>query len=452
MICLYNFSLNLKTGGNMRKKVIIMGAAGRDFHNFNVFFKDKEEYEVVCFTATQIPNIENRKYPKELSGKLYPDGIPILPESELPELIKKHEVDYVVFSYSDVSHNYVMERASLALSRGANFLLLSPEDTMIKSNKPVIAVCAVRTGCGKSQTTRYVGNVLKNMGKKVAVVRHPMPYGDLVKQRVQRFKNFNDLDKHNCTIEEREEYEPHLRMGFTVFAGVDYGDILKEAEKEADVILWDGGNNDTPFYKPDLHIVVADPHRPCHEILYHPGHTNLKMADVVVINKIDTSSVDNIETVRRNIMLNNPDAIIIDAASPIFVEEPEKIRGKRVLVVEDGPTLTHGEMSYGAGYVAAKRFGAKEIIDPRKFAVGSIIETYHKYPNTGSVLPAMGYGEKQIKELEKTINNSDAEMVIIATPIDLGRLIKINKEFVRTYYELQVIGKPSLEDIIKERI
>jgi len=436
----------------MRKKVIIMGAAGRDFHNFNVFFKDKEEYEVVCFTATQIPNIENRKYPKELSGKLYPDGIPILPESELPELIKKHEVDYVVFSYSDVSHNYVMERASLALSRGANFLLLSPEDTMIKSNKPVIAVCAVRTGCGKSQTTRYVGNVLKNMGKKVAVVRHPMPYGDLVKQRVQRFKNFDDLDKHNCTIEEREEYEPHLRMGFTVFAGVDYGDILKEAEKEADVILWDGGNNDTPFYKPDLHIVVTDPHRPCHEILYHPGHTNLKMADVVVINKIDTSSVDNIETVRRNIMLNNPDAIIIDAASPIFVEEPEKIRGKRVLVVEDGPTLTHGEMSYGAGYVAAKRFGAKEIIDPRKFAVGSIIETYHKYPNTGSVLPAMGYGEKQIKELEKTINNSDAEMVIIATPIDLGRLIKINKEFVRTYYELQVIGKPSLEDIIKERI
>ncbi len=436
----------------MRKKVIIMGAAGRDFHNFNVFFKDKEEYEVICFTATQIPNIENRKYPKELSGKLYPEGIPILPESELQELIRKNDVKYVVFSYSDVSHNYVMERASLALANGANFMLLSPTETMIKSKKPVISVCAVRTGCGKSQTTRYVGNVLKNMGKKVAVIRHPMPYGDLVKQKVQKFVNFEDLDKHQCTIEEREEYEPHIRMGFTVFAGVDYGDILKEAEKDADIILWDGGNNDTPFYKPDIHIVVTDPHRPCHEILYHPGHTNLKMADIVVINKIDTSPVENIETVRKNIMNNNPNALIIDAASPIFVEDHTKIKGKRVLVVEDGPTLTHGEMSYGAGYVAAKRFGAKEIIDPRKFAVGSIVETYHKYPNTGNVLPAMGYGEKQIQELEKTINNSDADIVIIATPIDLGRLIKINKPYVRTTYELQVIGKPTLEDVIRERL
>lgn len=436
----------------MRKKVIIMGAAGRDFHNFNVFFKDKEEYEIVCFTATQIPNIENRKYPKELSGKLYPEGIPILPESELQELIRKNNVKYVVFSYSDVSHNYVMERASLALANGANFMLLSPTDTMIESNKPVVSVCAVRTGCGKSQTTRYVGNVLKNMGKKVAVIRHPMPYGDLVRQKVQKFVNFEDLDKHQCTIEEREEYEPHIRMGFTVFAGVDYGEILKEAEKDADIILWDGGNNDTPFYKPDIHIVVTDPHRPCHEILYHPGHTNLKMADIVVINKIDTSPVENIETVRKNIMNNNPNALIIDAASPIFVEDHTKIKGKRVLVVEDGPTLTHGEMSYGAGYVAAKRFGAKEIIDPRKFAVGSIVETYHKYPNTGNVLPAMGYGEKQIQELEKTINNSDADIVIIATPIDLGRLIKINKPYVRTTYELQVIGKPTLEDVIKERL
>ncbi len=436
----------------MRKKVIIMGAAGRDFHNFNVFFRDNEEYEVVCFTANQIPNIDNRRYPKELSGKLYPDGILIYPESELEELIKKHNVKYVVFSYSDVSHNYVMDRASLALANGANFFLLSPEDTMLKSKKPVIAICAVRTGCGKSQTTRYVGNVLKNMGKKVAVVRHPMPYGDLVKQKVQKFEKFEDLDKHNCTIEEREEYEPHIRMGFTVFAGVDYEEILKEAEKEADVILWDGGNNDTPFYKPDLHIVVTDPHRPCHEILYHPGHTNLKMADVVVINKIDTSPVENIETVRKNIMNNNPGAIIVDAASPIFVEEPNKIRGKKVLVVEDGPTLTHGEMAYGAGYVASKRYGAKEIIDPRKYAVGSIIETYHKYPNTGNVLPAMGYGEKQIRELEETINKADADVVVIATPIDLGRLIKINKPYLRTYYELQVIGKPLLDDIIKERI
>lgn len=436
----------------MRRRTIIMGAAGRDFHNFNVFFKDKEEYEVICFTATQIPNIENRKYPKELSGKLYPNGIPILPESELAELIKKNDVKYVVFSYSDVSHNYVMERASLVLSNGANFMLLSPLETMIKSKKPVISICAVRTGCGKSQTTRYVGNVLKNMGKKVAVIRHPMPYGDLVKQRVQKFVKAEDLDKHNCTIEEREEYEPHIRMGFTVFAGVDYGEILKEAEKNADVILWDGGNNDTPFYKPDIHIVVTDPHRPCHEILYHPGHTNLKMADVVVINKIDTSPVENIETVRKNIMNNNPNAIIIDAASPIFVEDHKKIKGKKVLVVEDGPTLTHGEMSYGAGYVAAKRYGAKEIVDPRKFAVGSIIETYHKYPNTGNVLPAMGYGEKQVKELEKTINNADADVVIIATPIDLGRLIKINKPYVKTNYELQIIGKPTLEEIIKERL
>lgn len=436
----------------MRNKVIVMGAAGRDFHNFNVFFKDKEEYEVVCFTATQIPNIENRKYPKELSGRLYPEGIPIFSEAELPEIIKKNNIKYVVFSYSDVSHNYVMERASLALANGANFILLSPTETMIKSTKPVISVCAVRTGCGKSQTTRYVGNILKKMGKKVAVIRHPMPYGDLVKQRVQKFVNFEDLEKNQCTIEEREEYEPHIRMGFTVFAGVDYCDILKEAEKDADIILWDGGNNDTPFYKPDIHIVVTDPHRPCHEILYHPGHTNLKMADIVVINKIDTSPVENIETVRKNVMINNSHALIIDAASPIFVEDHTKIKGKRVLVVEDGPTLTHGEMSYGAGYVAAKRFGSKEIVDPRRFAVGSIIETYHKYPNTGNVLPAMGYGEKQIQELEMTINSADADVVIIATPIDLGRLIKINKPYVRTNYELQVIGKPTLEDIIRERL
>ena len=434
-----------------RKKVIIMGAAGRDFHNFNVFFRDNEEYEVVCFTATQIPNIEGRKYPPELAGKLYPDGIPIYPESELPELIKKHNVDFVVFAYSDVPHKYVMDRGSIAMAAGANFLLLGPRDTMIKSSKPVIAVGAVRTGCGKSQTTRFIAKVLKDMGKKIAVIRHPMPYGDLVKQRVQRFETFEDMDRYECTIEEREEYEPHIRMGSIVYAGVDYGAILQKAEKEADVILWDGGNNDFPFYTPDLFVVVADPHRPGHELDYHPGEVNLRMADVVVINKIDTAEIENIEKVRANIMATNPDAIIVDAASPIFVQKPEMIKGKRVLVVEDGPTLTHGEMAYGAGYVAARRFGAKEIIDPRPFAVGSIIETYRKYPTTGTVLPAMGYGKKQMEELQETINRSDADVVVIATPIDLGRIIKINKPYVRTIYELQVIGKPCLREIIEQR-
>ncbi len=434
-----------------RKKVIIMGAAGRDFHNFNVFFRDNEEYEVVCFTATQIPNIEGRKYPPELAGKLYPDGIPIYPESELPELIKKHKVDFVVFAYSDVPHKYVMDRGSIAMAAGANFLLLGPRDTMIKSSKPVIAVGAVRTGCGKSQTTRFIAQVLKDMGKKIAVIRHPMPYGDLVKQKVQRFETFEDMDRYECTIEEREEYEPHIRMGSIVYAGVDYGAILQEAEKEVDVILWDGGNNDFPFYTPDLFVVVADPHRPGHELDYHPGEVNLRMADVVVINKIDTAEIENIEKVRANIIATNPDAIIVDAASPIFVQEPEMIKGKRVLVVEDGPTLTHGEMAYGAGYVAARRFGAKEIIDPRPFAVGSIIETYRKYPTTGTVLPAMGYGKKQMEELQETINRSDADVVVIATPIDLGRIIKINKPYVRTIYELQVIGKPCLRDIIEKK-
>ena len=344
-----------------------------------------------------------------------------------------------------------MDRGSIAMAAGANFLLLGPRDTMIKSSKPVIAVGAVRTGCGKSQTTRFIAKVLKDMGKKIAVIRHPMPYGDLVKQRVQRFETFEDMDRYECTIEEREEYEPHIRMGSIVYAGVDYGAILQEAEKEADVILWDGGNNDFPFYTPDLFVVVADPHRPGHELDYHPGEVNLRMADVVVINKIDTAEIENIEKVRANIMATNPDAIIVDAASPIFVQKPEMIKGKRVLVVEDGPTLTHGEMAYGAGYVAARRFGAKEIIDPRPFAVGSIIETYRKYPTTGTVLPAMGYGKKQMEELQETINRSDADVVVIATPIDLGRIIKINKPYVRTIYELQVIGKPCLREIIEQR-
>lgn len=435
----------------MRKKVLIMGAAGRDFHNFNVYFRDNEEYEVVAFTATQIPNIEGRVYPPELAGKLYPKGIPIYPESQLSEIIKREKIDKVVFAYSDVPHTYVMNKASEALAAGASFALLGPEETMVESKLPVIAVTAVRTGCGKSQTSRKIVKILREHGKKVAVIRHPMPYGDLVAQRVQRFATFEDMDRANCTIEEREEYEPHIRNGAVVWAGVDYEAILREAEKEADVILWDGGNNDLPFYKTDLHIVVADPHRPGHELLYHPGEANFRRADVIVINKEETADRAGVQTIWENIKKVNPGAIVIDAASPLFIANGHEITGKRVLVIEDGPTVTHGEMGYGAGFMAAKKYGAAEIISPKPFAVGSIVDTFNKYPHLEDVLPAMGYGKQQIKELEETINRSDAELVVIATPIDLGRLMKINKKSVRVLYELQEIGSPTLEDVLRQR-
>ncbi|NMC45979.1 MAG: GTPase [Chloroflexi bacterium] len=436
----------------MRKtRTIIMGAAGRDFHNFNVYFRDNEAYEVVAFTATQIPNIEGRKYPRELSGSLYPNGIPIYPESELPQLIEENDVDQVVFAYSDVPHEYVMHKASLVNACGADFRLMGAKATQLKSDKPVISVCAVRTGSGKSQTTRRVSQIMIDLGYKVAAIRHPMPYGDLVKQKVQRFATYADLDKHECTIEEREEYEPHIDNGVLVFAGVDYEAILREAEKEVDVILWDGGNNDISFYKPDLSIVVADPHRPGHELKYYPGETNLYLADVFVINKVDTAAPENVITVRENLRSINPTATIIEGASPLFVDDPQGIQGKRVLVIEDGPTLTHGGMAYGAGWVAARRFGAKEIVDPRPFAVGSIKATYQKYPDTGTILPAMGYGNDMVKDLEKTINASDVDMVISATPIDLTRIIKVNKPMQRVRYELQEIGQPTLEDILKKK-
>lgn len=435
----------------MRKKVIIMGAAGRDFHNFNTFFKDNEEYEVVAFTATQIPNIENRKYPSSLAGKLYPNGIPIYPEEELPELIKKFNVDYVVFSYSDVSHEYVMHRASIALANGANFLLLGPRHTQIESKKPVISICAVRTGSGKSQTTRRVVSIVKEMGLKPVVIRHPMPYGDLERQKVQRFETLDDLTKENCTIEEREEYEPHITRGVVVYAGVDYEAILRRAEEEADIVIWDGGNNDFPFYKSDLRIVVADPLRLGHEVTYHPGEVNFLSADVIVINKVDTSPFENVQVLRNRIYELNPKAKVVEAASPIFVENYELIKGKRVLVVEDGPTLTHGNMAYGAGFIAAKKFGAKEIVDPRPYIKGSIKEAFEKYPQITQILPALGYGEEQLKELEEVINSIPADLVIVATPINLARVIKMNKENVRVIYELQEIGKPTLKEIIEEK-
>lgn len=435
----------------MPRKVIIMGAAGRDFHNFNVFFRDNPDYQVVAFTATQIPNIEGRRYPPELAGRLYPEGIPIYPEEELPDLIRRYGVDEVVFAYSDVSHEYVMHRASIALAAGADFRLMGFGSTMLKSNKPVVAVCAVRTGSGKSQTTRHVCDVLRRMGKRVVVVRHPMPYGDLTAQAVQRFATYEDLDRYHCTIEEREEYEPHLDRGNVVYAGVDYERILRQAEAEADVVVWDGGNNDFPFFRPDLHIVVVDPHRPGHEVRYHPGETNLRAADVVVINKIDTATPEGVEAVRRSIREVNPRAIVVDAASPIFVEDPDAIRGKRVLVIEDGPTLTHGEMSYGAGVTAARRFGAAELVDPRPYAVGSIAETFQKYPHIGPLLPAMGYGEEQIQELEATINATPCDLVLAATPIDLRRVLKVRYPVDRVRYELQVLGRPTLEEILVQR-
>jgi predicted GTPase len=435
----------------MKKKVIIMGAAGRDFHNFNVFYRNNHEYEVVAFTATQIPDIQGRKYPAALCGDDYPKGIPIHGEEELPELIKKYDVDEVIFAYSDVPHEYVMSKASWVMSMGPDFTLMGPKSTMIRSSKPVISICAVRTGCGKSQTTRRVSEILIEAGKKVVAVRHPMPYGDLVKQKVQRFSSIQDLKKHKCTIEEMEEYEPHIQRGVVVYAGVDYEAILRLAEKEADVILWDGGNNDISFYQSDLEIVVVDPHRPNHELMYHPGETNLRRADVVVINKMDSADPESIEVVRSNARTVNPDVIIVDAASPIYLDKPNAIRGKRVLVVEDGPTLTHGEMQYGAGFVAAQKYGAAEIVDPRPFIVGEIEATFQKYPNIGPILPAMGYGKKQISDLEKTINRAKVDLVIIATPIDLSRIIKIKKPTVRVEYELQEIGHPSLKDVLKEK-
>ncbi len=434
-----------------RIRTIIMGAAGRDFHNFNVFFRENKDYEVVAFTATQIPNIDDRKYPKELSGSLYPEGIPIYAETELLDLIKKNKIDQVVFAYSDVPHEYVMHKASLVLAAGADFRLMGTHTTQIKSNKPVVSVCAVRTGSGKSQTTRLVSKVLIELGYKVAAIRHPMPYGDLVKQRVQRFASYDDLDKYECTIEEREEYEPHLDNGVLVYAGVDYADILAQAEQEVDIVLWDGGNNDFPFYISDLAIVVADPHRPGHETTYHPGEANVNLADVFVINKVDTAEPDNVIQVRESLRALNPDAIVIEAASPLFVDKPEEIKGKRVLVIEDGPTLTHGEMKYGAGWVAARRFGAAAIIDPRPYAVGTIAKTYEKYPATGAILPAMGYGDAMVSDLEKTINHADVEMVISATPIDLTRIIKVNKPMQRVRYELQEIGQPTLKEILTKK-
>jgi len=439
-------------GSFMKKaRVIIMGAAGRDFHNFNVYFRNHDVYEVVGFTATQIPGIEKRSYPPELSGPKYPKGIPIFPEEKLPELIKKHGVEEVVFAYSDVSHEYVMHRASLVLSCGADFRLMGPSSTMLKARVPVVSVCAVRTGSGKSQTSRKVASILKRMGFRVAVIRHPMPYGDLVKQVWQRFASYEDLDKHECTIEEREEYEPHIAKGILVFAGVDYERILREAEKEADVIVWDGGNNDLPFYRSDLHIVVADPHRPGHELAYYPGEANLRMADVVVINKVDTASPDGIETVRKNVKEVNPGALIIEASSPVTVDKPDLIKGKRVLVVEDGPTLTHGNMAYGAGVIIARKLGASEIVDPRPYAVGSIVNTFKKYPHLGTLLPAVGYGKEQIKELEETIDRTPCDVIVIGTPIDLRRVLQINKPAVRAKYRLEELGTPTLEDVLKKQ-
>lgn len=430
-------------------KVIIMGAAGRDFHNFNVYFRDNAACRVVAFTATQIPDIEGRKYPAALAGKLYPKGIPIYAEADLTDLIRKFKVDDVHFAYSDVSHEYVMDKASQVMAAGPNFVLLGPDDTMIKSRKPVVSVCAVRTGSGKSQTSRKAALILKAKGRRVAVIRHPMPYGDLVKQKVQRFAAYSDLDKHECTIEEREEYEPHIDKGIIVYAGVDYGAILKQAEKEADVILWDGGNNDFSFYKSDLEIVVADPHRAGHELRYYPGETNFRRARVIIINKMDTARKDQVDIVLGNIKMYNPKATVILANSVITVENGQTIAGKRVLVIEDGPTVTHGGMKFGAGVVAAQKYGAAEIIDPRPFAVGSIKKTFLKYNHLDKVLPAMGYGEKQIRELAATINKSDCDLVVSGTPIDLNRVLTTNKKLLRVRYELQEIGSPTLKDVLK---
>jgi predicted GTPase len=436
-----------------RKKVIIIGAAGRDFHNFNTYFRDNEDYEVVAFTAAQIPDIDDRQYPAELAGKLYPNGIPIYLEDELSTLIREHQVDTCVFSYSDLPYHKVMGISAIVNTAGANFMLLGPHDTMIKSTKPVVAVGAVRTGCGKSQTSRRIIEILMEKGLKVVAVRHPMPYGDLVKQKVQRFAEIADLEKHQCTIEEMEEYEPHVVRGNVIYAGVDYEAILRAAENDpsgCDIILWDGGNNDFPFYKPDLNITVTDPHRAGHELTYYPGEVTLRLANVAVINKIDSAHPEDIQQVRRNIARIAPHARIVDAASPITVDHPEVIKGKKVLVVEDGPTLTHGEMKIGAGTVAAQKFGASELVDPRPYTVGKLSETFEIYPGIGTLLPAMGYSEEQLSDLEKTINSTECDSVVIGTPIDLNRLIQIKKPNTRVYYDLQEIGHPTLDEILDE--
>lgn len=433
-----------------KQRIIIMGAAGRDFHNFNTTYRDNNDFEVIAFTAAQIPDIDGRKYPAVLAGKLYPEGIPIYAESEIETLIKTHNIDQVVFSYSDLPHEVVMNKGAMVNATGADFVMLGGKKTAIKSRKPVISITAVRTGCGKSQTTRRVIEILKGMGKKVVSIRHPMPYGDLAKQKVQRFAEIADLKRHECTIEEMEEYEPHIAMGSVIYAGVDYEAILREAEKEADVILWDGGNNDTSFYQTDLLITVVDPHRPGHEVSYYPGETNLRMADVIVINKIETAHPEDVDEVRANIRRINPKAIVIDAASPVKVEAPSLITNKKVLVVEDGPTLTHGEMQYGAGMIAAEKFGAAEVVDPRPYTVGTITTTFEKYPEIGILLPAMGYGQKQMEDLEETIARTECDTVIIGTPIDLRRVIKIDQPTVRVTYDLQEIGKPDLNDVLTD--
>ena len=437
----------------MKKNVIIIGAAGRDFHNFNTFYRNNPDFNVVAFTAAQIPDIDGRKYPAALAGELYPEGIPIFAQDELPELIKRYEVDICNFAYSDVTYQHVMNLSSVVNAAGANFFLLGPKDTMIKSTKPVIAVCATRTGCGKSQTSRRIIEILMEKGLKVVAIRHPMPYGDLVAQKVQRFATVEDLARQKCTIEEMEEYEPHIVRGNVIYAGVDYEAILRAAEKDpggCDIILWDGGNNDFPFYQPDLMVTVADPHRPGAELSYYPGEVNLRIADVVILNKIDSAYPENIRIVRDNIRKVNPTALVVDAASPISVDDISVIRGKRVLVIEDGPTLTHGEMKIGAGVVAAEKYGASELIDPRPYVVGKLAETFGIYPNIGHLLPAMGYGDQQIKDLEETINNTDCDSVVIGTPIDLNRLVKIRKPNTRVYYDLQEIGQPDLDTILDD--
>jgi len=434
----------------MRTRIAIAGAAGRDFHNFNLVYRGRDDVEVVAFTATQIPNIDGRVYPAELAGPGYPEGIPILPEEELESLVRNEEVEEVVFAYSDVTHEHVMHVASRALAAGARYTLLAPRETMLRSTRPCVAVCAVRTGSGKSQTTRHVAGLLRESGRRVAVLRHPMPYGDLTKQAVQRFATYDDLDAHECTIEEREEYEPHLAEGNLVFAGIDYEAILRAAESEADVILWDGGNNDTPFVRPDLHLAVVDPHRPGHELRYHPGETNLRMADVCVVNKVDTASEEGIEAVLASIRAHNPAARVVLAASPFVIEHGAELAGKRVLAIEDGPTVTHGEMTYGAAVLAARDAGAADLVDPRPFAVGSIAATFATYPHVGALLPAMGYGRAQMDELRETIARSDAEAVLIGTPIDLRRLIEIDKPAYRVTYSLEQVGGESLADLLAE--
>lgn len=436
----------------MVEKVIIAGAAGRDFHNFNVYFKDNPRYRVVGFTAAQIPNIEGRRYPPELAGNLYPEGVPIFPELETARLIRDHRVDLVAFSYSDVSHIEVMHKASVVMAEGADFILLGATYTMLSSQKPVVAVCAVRTGCGKSQTTRKVCSILDDLGKKVVVVRHPMPYGDLARQAVQRFSSRLDFDINRCTIEEREEYEPLVERGIVVFAGIDYARILQQAEREADIIVWDGGNNDTPFFLPHVHIVVFDPHRPGHELLYYPGETNMLMAHIAVVNKVDTAPPSQVETVLRNIRKHAPGADIVLAQSPVSVESPESIRGRRVLIVEDGPTLTHGGMAYGAGAIAAAAFGAAEVVDPRPFAVGSIREALVTYPHIGASLPAIGYSDRQMRDLESSLNAVPCDVVLFATPIELGALLSLNKPMVRVRYEYTDHSRPFLEDVLSKRL